>query len=458
MLFYSICLYVLAYHTHRSNFGQLIVLNSGLFFCYFTTSHYLLIPNKINAISWQSIFWGGVLLRLLIIPANPALSDDYYRFIWDGLLTLSNESPLAHTPQTWVNIIWPQQGVIIPTAWPPDLFDKLNSPNYFTIYPPVCQLLFLPAAFLVKQTGSIYIGCIALKVSIFVFEVATLYLMPKLLQRLQLPAQNMIWYALNPLVIIELVGNIHFEAVMILGIVGILYFLTAINPKQLFGRQVMAVSGFFALAIGAKLLPLVLAPALLKRLGIKTTIILVGLSLVLVGLAMLLFAPLPLWKNLLQSANLYYQKFEFNASIYYLLRQIGFWWYGYNTIAFLGKALAVLAIAGIFFICWLEKKLSWRHLSGVWLAILAWYHFLQPVVHPWYITPMVALSACTFSGGGIRWPLICSATAMLSYYAYSQNGVVENMGIIALEYGLVFAAFCFDLWQSRQNNKGRVSF
>lgn len=83
---------------------------------------------------------------------------------------------------------------------------------------------------------------------------------------------------------------------------------------------------------------------------------------------MLLFAPLPLWKNLLQSANLYYQKFEFNASIYYLLRQIGFWWYGYNTIAFLGKALAVLAIAGIFFICWLEKKLSWRHLSGFgWL-------------------------------------------------------------------------------------------
>ena len=71
---------------------------------------------------------------------------------------------------------------------------------------------------------------------------------------------------------------------------------------------------------------------------------------------------------------------------------------------------------------------------------------------------MVALSACTFSGGGIRWPLIWSATAMLSYYAYSQNGVVENMGIIALEYGLVFAAFCFDLWQSRQNNKGRVSF
>lgn len=134
---------------------------------------------------------------------------------------------------------------------PPHLFDKLNSPNYFTIYPPVCQafLLSLLAAFLVKQTGSIYIGCIALKVSIFVFEVATLYLMPKLLQRLQLPAQNMIWYALNPLVIIELVGNIHFEAVMILGIVGILYFLTAINPKQLFGRQVMAVSGFFALAM-----------------------------------------------------------------------------------------------------------------------------------------------------------------------------------------------------------------
>lgn len=47
---------------------------------------------------------------------------------------------------------------------------------------------------------------------------------------------------------------------------------------------------------------------------------------------------------------------------------------------------------------------------------------------------------------------------MLSYYAYSQNGVVENMGIIALEYGLVFAAFCFDLWQSRQITKDVFRF
>jgi len=45
----------------------------------------------------------AILARLLIIPAFPNLSDDIYRFIWDGRLWHDGIHPFLHLPYELVN-------------------------------------------------------------------------------------------------------------------------------------------------------------------------------------------------------------------------------------------------------------------------------------------------------------------------------------------------------------------
>lgn len=74
------------------------------------------------------------------------------------------------------------------------------------------------------------------------------------------------------------------------------------------------------------------------------------------------------------------------------------------------------------------------------LFSISFYLLLATTVHPWYlITP---LTVCLFTK--YRFPIVWSATVMLSYSAYGENGVAENPWLIALEY-LTVAGFA--LWE-----------
>jgi alpha-1,6-mannosyltransferase len=123
-------------------------------------------------------------------------------------------------------------------------------------------------------------------------------------------------YWFNPLVILEVVGNLHFEGFVLMFLLGILLNLS---------RQKLGWSGaFWGLAVGMKLLPFLLAPAFFFWKGVRTSLQFWGMAAVV-----LLFAFLPLvywnsWANFLQSLQLYQGKFEFNASLYYLFRAARF--------------------------------------------------------------------------------------------------------------------------------------
>ncbi len=153
------------------------------------------------------------------------------------------------------------------------------------------------------------------------------------------PARNILLYALNPLVIVELTGNLHFEALMITFVLASVYLLR---------RQKLVLSGVaMALAVCTKLLPLIFLPLYLRRLGWKTAL----LFYAAVGAASAaLFLPLitpELVTGMRDSVELYFQKFEFNASIYYLIREVGYYQKGYNIIQQAGRWLAISTFLGI---------------------------------------------------------------------------------------------------------------
>ncbi len=137
----------------------------------------------------------GVFFRLLLLFAVPALSDDFYRFVWDGRLLINGINPYTILPADFVQSI-DFQRVIGDKI----IFEKLNSPNYYTVYPPLNQLIFAASAAL--SQGSLFGNVIALRIFILLAEISLLLI---LMKKKYNDKFNL--YAFNPLIIIELTGQ-----------------------------------------------------------------------------------------------------------------------------------------------------------------------------------------------------------------------------------------------------------
>ncbi len=424
----------IGYYTERSDFSQLIGLYFGLF------SLYLLAYRNTETQSQLRFYIGvGIFARLVLLFAMPNLSDDIYRFIWDGKLWHAGFNPFDALPSDYV-----QNG--FPEGLNTELYDNLNSPNYFTIYPPIAQLTFYLATF----TNSVWWSSVIMKLFLFGFELGIIFLLIKMKIRNEneklnssksdnesnsgklFHYQRILLYILNPLIIIEIVGNLHFEGVMIFFLLLAFYWL----KKDWWKLSAVA----FACSVASKLLPLMFLPFLIHKLGWKKGFqyfIIVG------SVTVALFYPLLgefFINNFGNSLNLYFQKFEFNASLYYALRWLGFQVSGYNLIQILGPILALSAGITIFILALKNKSKKINILPKQWLIAITIYLFCTTTVHPWYTALPIVL--CVFTN--LRFPILWSALIFLTYVNYSYAEYFENLWIVGLEY-LVLIGFM--IWE-----------
>ena len=366
------------------------------------------------------LFGSAVLFRLLLLFAMPQLSDDFYRFVWDGRLLVHGYNPYLYLPNQLLNT-----PIAAVCGLNESLFQQLNSPNYFTVYPPVNQALFGLAAWL--SPNSLLGNAVWLRVPIVLGEMGSLWLMTRLLLRLGMNPNLALLYGLNPLVILELTGNLHFEAVMIFFVLLAVWLLIRHDQHSI--RRLVTSAGALAFAIGTKLLPLLLLPLIVRRAGWRTGIPYALLTGMLTVALFMPFASLELARNLFSSLRLYVQTFEFNASVYYALRAIGYWTKGYNAIERIGFWLSITTMLSVLWIAF-----RWRTPASVQLiATLTLYFAFATTVHPWYSTTLVAASVFT----RFRYPLVWSALIPLSYFTYHAQPYAENLWLTAIEYGIV---------------------
>jgi hypothetical protein len=382
-------------------------------------------------------FWLGVaaVARVMLFFSVPHLSDDVYRFIWDGRLWLAGHHPLEAVPAEVVQ--WNLPGLDAA------LFDRLNSPHYFTVYPPVAQGVFWWIAY---ASDSVSGSILMLRLWVVLAEVGTVALLMRLLPAYQLPAQRVLWYALNPLVLLELTGNGHLEAFLI-------FFVTLFLwgwARQQAGWMVLGLAG----AVGVKLLPLMFFPLLGLTWGWRKGVPLLLAVLVLLGLMAWPMHEADLMAGFGNSLGLYFQKFEFNASIYYLLREYGTWRWGYNTVQSIGWKLAVvsagLIVAYSFFEVFVRKLRMPANPASVWVIIYVLFFVFATTVHPWYLTPLVALACLS------RWrfPMVWSGVVMLTYTGYTVHGYVESMAVVMGGYTVVFL---YGWWESVWHSKKQLA-
>ncbi len=386
----------------RSDFG-LELLAFGICFV-----SYFVFNLKIKG-SLTQLFFIGLLFRLVFVWGEPRLSDDYYRFIWDAKLVVEGVSPYEELPTEFIpDLLFPANNKL-------NLVLQMNSPGYYSVYPPLQQLFFLPAGFADSLPKSILI----LRMIILIGEILLFYF---LMKSVQLSGLSWIW--LNPLWIIEVNGNLHFEGWMLTFVAGGIYLLR--KNKNLLSALL------FSLAAGLKLVPLLILPMIKKWKGMKNAIFISVVAFVLFIIPFILFI-YPYQDNFFQSIDLYYHKFEFNASFYFLLKWLGFQFSDLHPIVYASQILItifLLVYAYLFFSKDGKKEPSF--LLNITIAFSV-YYLLATTVHPWYILTVLFFSVLSGKVFGIVW----SGLVFLSYAAYA-NDETLYYSMVALEYSVLF--------------------
>lgn len=372
--------------------------------------------------SMKSIILVALLLRLVCIPFFPTLSDDIYRYFWDGMLLSNGYNPYELVPSAWMQA---HPGHELAAA-----YHSLNSPHYHAVYPPGAQYLFAGVAWVAH--GDIRQFNILMKVLYIILDMYAIINLSKILTRLKFDKKSVIIYALSPLIILEGIANLHLELPMVV--------LTIVALRYLMRQQVFLSAIAMAGAVIMKMTIGLILPLLwLKRSGRRSVMYTVPLVISILLFFWVHVGPV---YNIISSLELYINRFEFNASIYYLIRYIGSLCLGYNPIAVIGPLLGVTFIGFSILLIWkYRRRTSWIELVQLFSIIWTIYLLLSTTVHPWYVLPIVALVPIT----RFSWPLVWSIVVFLSYAAYGHNPVQESWLIIGFEYLMVIPLFIYEV-------------
>lgn len=183
----------------------------------------------------------GLLYRMFFFPIAPTLSDDFYRYVWDGFIQGRGYSPYRYPPQA------AELAPLRDTAyWP-----KINRKAQTSAYPPVAELAFRGLALVRPMDTGVF------KLAFLLLDGATCVLLARLLRLREQSPLGVIVYAWHPLPIFEFFHSAHIDVLAVTLIVLALYL-------QARGRQ-----GAAGIALGlatlTKLYPILLLPAFARR-------------------------------------------------------------------------------------------------------------------------------------------------------------------------------------------------
>ena len=349
--------------------------------------------------SVRTVVVGAVLFRLVALPMLPSLSDDGYRYLWDGRVTVeAGESPYAYRPSD------AQLSALQPTKE----YARMNSPDYHSVYPPVSQGAFAVAVAL-NPTTDWRVGWWIWKLLMVLAEGMAILL----LLRASGPRATAL-YAWSPLAVIEIAGQGHTESLVLLGL-GL-----ALQAGRLHWPSA---SVGLALAGGVKLWPLVWLPQAWRREGWAGVAASVGIVSVL---AVPLVAPGAM-EHIAESLGLFFGVFDEYAAPYLVLKSLLHPIVGDAAGAAASRALAVTFLGTVAVLALTDDGThrAWRRVLTV--SVLA-FALTTSTLHPWYWLPVLYLG----SGSKYVVPLLwLTAWSSAAYAGY----VSETMSLTATAIG-----------------------
>lgn len=197
----------------------------------------------------------GVAVRLVAITPVAPLSNDLYRYAWDGRVQAHGIDPYRYAPHD------PQLYFLHDPGWlwplhtcPPDHHtgcSKINRQGVHTIYPPVAEAWFTA----LDVTGVTTLHDRGLEGAGLVVDLAILAVMLALLRRAGRDVRWVAVWALSPLPVLELVADAHVDGLAL---------LLTLPALELARRRRPGWAGIvLGLAVLVKLYPLLLLPAIM---------------------------------------------------------------------------------------------------------------------------------------------------------------------------------------------------
>lgn len=348
----------------------------------------------------------AVLWRLALVSGPPLLSDDVYRYVWEGRLQAHGGNPYA----------WPDRPESERfTALRDEVWQGVNHKGYTALYPPLWQLA-------ARGVVALHDSVAAMKLFLVACELACWGLLAGLLRRRGQPPERLLLWAWNPAALVEVAGSGHNEP---FGLLFVTLALLALELPRRAGAAAALVAGTLA-----KVVPVVLAVAWLRRLRLR--------DLALSGLAgLLLYVPyLDARQGLFRTLAAYGDSWRFNQTVFAALEAAA------GTAAPGLAAALLLAVLAL-----LAARVTDAVRAGA-LAVAAWL-LLSPSVLPWYalwLLPFAVLGAgawtTTFS--------LSSALAYLVYVGYTSGGAWQvGWGLRLVEYGLPLAVVIVEYRRAR---------
>ena len=349
----------------------------------------------------------AIVLRLLALPLAPSLSDDVYRYLWDGRVAASGANPYLLTPDD--ESLAGLRG---------DLWRKTAHRDVATVYPPLALGMFAGAASLPRPL-------LAYKLALAAVDLAGCALL-LLLARRRGNAWMALAYVWNPLLVVEGAGMGHVDVLGASLVIACVWLLSV--------RRNTAAGSAAALAVLAKLVPLVALPLWWRRTGGRQ-----GRRFAVGAVSLLLPAAVAvlLWTRGVPPGLVEYAlRWEYNGPFYEpLWRLIGLLrldlaasgvvhlvrvifggdvgaapWstlYSYAYPQFLARVALLAAGAVLWLRLWRRRPEPVRAAFGAFAVVL----LMSPTCYPWYLIWILPWAALT----GARAVLALSATLPLAY-------------------------------------------
>lgn len=384
----------------------------------------------------RGALFGAALIGSACLVPPVSLSDDVERYVWDGHLVASGRDPFAARP---VDVV----------GFDPHLDEaalaRLNSPRYYSVYPPLAQLVFAAGAGLERATG-----LSATRVLRLLFLLAGLLAAWAFLHVAKRRGLSPGWtlaFVWNPLLWWELVAGAHTEALMLAPLLLAVDAVVDDRPAR--------AGALLGLAACAKLTALLIGPVLLvfawRR--VRWRALALAAAPALLALASLPFASETLLPHVRESLTLFTADFSFNAPVYYAVRDAMGYVAGLTPsmdaqIVPALQALALLWLLGCALAPGRDETRLWSALAYAYVGYL----LLSRVFHPWYVLPALAFGAL----GRSRAIVALSLTVPLSYLRYTLD--VEAPWVLALELAPFVALAALDLRRPDAGSSSAVLF
>lgn len=341
------------------------------------------------------------------------MSDDVYRYIWDGKVAAHGISPFLHSPRA-DELAHLKDTVIHP---------KINHPWNPTIYPPFSQQVFYIAYKIGGDTT------LAFKLLCAVFELLTALGLYLWLRRSGRSPGTILLYLYSPLVLGEFYLSAHSDILAI-------PFLVATLLATMDRRAVIA-GVLLGIATTVKFYGLLFAPFFLLELQAGKRY---RFALAYVLTLALMYAPyLPgAGTEVFGSLVLYVQTWQYNSSVFGLLKQV----LGFQTAKY---------VVGGAFAAWVVYILSQKaELSQKLFRTMAGYVVLTTTLFPWYYIWVLPFALVRMSVPF----LLLSGTLLLSYHVhidYYSTGEYSRMPWLAVsQYVPFYVLLIWSWWRQKQ--------